>query len=168
MRIITTIMLAFLLTACVTTQVQDNGYLPMPEEFLGYWRPRGRTSGIVGIDVKRDGVIEYRIHDETEELLTTLHYKVFHIEDGYVYMVVKEVDHDPETTLINPRWKYIRYIIDPPHTNPDDTVWVTRQHCDLSEKDLHVPAHIHWERLQNNICEYDRNNLFQNLNTYTR
>ncbi len=171
MRLLLTVILLLSLTACVTTPPQDNGYLPMPEEFLGYWRPRGRASGIIGIDVRPDGIIEHRVNNDTKELVMIQYYKVFHIENGYVYTIVREEDTDPNSTLINPRWKYVRYIIDPPHTRPDNTVWVTYQHCDLFQKDWYLPAHIHWERLQNetnNVCEYNRNNLFHNLSTYTR
>ncbi len=73
--LLTVILLCVTLTACVTTQTQDNGYLPMPEEFLGYWL---HEKNQFRMTVNPDGTIT-NIYIKENQLIDEYQYKVLHV-----------------------------------------------------------------------------------------
>ena len=85
----------------------EDGYMAMPDRYLGYWEPRGRSLAGHGVDVL-PGTIwwqqdpDYYNDVAPEDLYKTLQqdYKVFYIDDAppdtstsqYVYAVVKDLN----------------------------------------------------------------------------
>ncbi len=97
MKIMISILAVVLLcTGCAAPRALDDG-LEMPEKYLGYWEPYSRLLLGRGMDITPT-TISYKLDPEffddlkSEELITEhiADYKIIHIDDERVYMVLSE------------------------------------------------------------------------------
>ena len=161
--------------------VQDNGYLPMPEHFFGFWEAYSRSRVNVGMNILPGGIIENRRDDAVGKLEDTNFYKVFHIEDGVVYLIVRreysaesidqEMPHltaEKRADILAPQWRYWRLSTKPSDIGSYTLLKYATQGCDLSEEDWDLPASTHWTRLQGKDCLGGFRATFRNRSTLAR
>lgn len=155
--------IALFLSACAH-QPRDLGYLEMPEEYLGYWQYAHGVGVNYGMMFYDNGIIHGVGHYDNV-LQEVYHYKIFHIEAPYIYMIARSKyddnfwhgDKKPEKPW-RTHWDYykIEYIYDD-WIDPDDydneTLFISEYYCgDLSDQDFNLPASVHWERFQRGHC----------------
>lgn len=129
--------------------------LKMPPEFLGWWHPK---ADYIGIDIRQDGTMEERVESRDYKgapLVATSRYKIFRIQDGYVYAIreMRFTDDDPHAGR---QYNYIRMHIDdnikylPNHK----TLYIHYKGCDLSKDNFeNDPPSMHWKRLTDDMCK---------------
>jgi len=167
------LLLIFTLGACAS--IQGNAPLEMPERYLGYWSPVSNTLAGVGIDIQ-PGVFyekddpDYYVDQGPDELDIRYYtnYKVIHFDDTQVYLITEEhvtkewVEKSSEISYeeyvkkgyAEPDYAYIRLFIEPDDLFPDQHFLDTDgYYCGLTEKDWHLPLHIHRERILTKYCE---------------
>ena len=161
--------------------VQDGGYLPMPEHFFGFWEAYSRSRVNVGMNILPSGIIEDRRDDVTGKLETTHYYKVFHIKDDVIYLIVRkeesaesvdeEMPHltaDIRADILAPQWSYWRLSTEPFARGKYTMLNYATQGCHLSEDDWDIPASTHWTRLQGKDCLGGFRSTFANRSAFTQ
>lgn len=135
--------------------------LPWPENMLGRWETDYGTvdSGLI---IEQGKPIHIRVlYDDS--LYRTIEYKIFRIEDGYVYAIIRATSFfvDPP----NIRYEYGRffYVDDPKH--PKLRMGV--KGCGLTEIDWKQAPQVHWKRLTRATCySEDSFDRYSNTKTY--
>ncbi|MBI2233988.1 MAG: hypothetical protein HYU57_03140 [Micavibrio aeruginosavorus] len=140
--------------------------LPWPEEFLGRWNanPRSGKSYLL-IRQGEPIVLRSAVNDQT---LQKIEYRIFRIQDGYVYAITRTTSYFEKTPTIN--YKYRRFYLEPsiiPDAPP--TLRRSEKICGLSDLDWDRPPQIHWKRLTRATCNIeDSFSTFRNISSYEK
>lgn len=178
-----------LLAACAHRDMDSLGYLKPPPELSGYWKNSAQP--MFALEFLSDHEFN-TLNDRTgiaEEYNT---FKIFHIENGMVYAIVRAAWNTnypdaemPETdrAQAKPQFLYMKFdLSDEPRVYDPGEAWfymrVHSQHCEtvngqgieLSEADFNVPASVHWNRLQpGGDCKYHKQfGFFYDSTPYVR
>ena len=181
----------FTLSACAHRDSDSLGYLKPPPELSGLWQSSGQP--LFGMEFLSDH--EYRdLSYEGNATITYNTFKIFHMEDGMAYAIVREIWDDKypdgqmteqEREQAEPTFLYMKFDLSrEPETfsfNPGEA-WLKMlthtEHCSageyhgiqLSEADFNLPAEIHWQRVQpGGPCQYTNGNPpFSGSSPYSR
>lgn len=128
----------------------DGPGLPWPENMLGQWRESSRAGeGIVTIE---QGKPIYIHMPEDGSLEQIIEYKIFRIQDDYVYAITKTFSFF--TNPIHVSYSYRRfYILNPDSEYPQ--LRIGRKLCALRDLDFKMPPEIHWKRLTRAMCNQE-------------
>ena len=147
----------------------------MPDQFLGYWKPRSKTLAGVGLDIQ-PGIFYYKDDPEYYKDLDPdelgirdyTQYKVLDYDDSRVYLLTKEritkewaeemlkipYEESVKKGYVDPDYAYTILFIREHDYSPDyRTLGMDGYRCGLTEKDWNLPLHIHQERLRTKYCE---------------
>lgn len=140
--------------------------LPWPQGFLGRWNSNPR-SGRTYLLIRQNEPIVMR-SAANDQTLQKIEYRIFRIQDGYVYAITRTTSYFEETPTIN--YKYRRFYLDP-SIIPGGTPTLRRSEklCGLSDLDWDMPPQIHWKRLTRATCNIeDSFSTFRNISWYEK